>query len=191
MAINSTDTTWGWYGQSHGVSVFFADKYHFIHENHELRFNADNIPHFQIRVSHTRQLGSPYSSCIPSSREASHWYGLIKKPDFLGQESLVIPSHWDLFEPDNSERQATEDEIKENCFCEYGLLHKHQQNKQEVAYPSCNFTQRVRCVNKYVIDYITDDHALSHCLPECNRIEWGIFMWIITWCRITDAVYFS
>ena len=82
MAINSTDTTWGWYGQSHGVSVFFADKYHFIHENHELRFNADNIPHFQIRVSHTRQLGSPYSSCIPSSREASHWYGLIKKKIF-------------------------------------------------------------------------------------------------------------
>ena len=72
MAINASDTTWGWYGQNHGVSVFFADKYHFIHENHELRFNADNIPHFQIRVSHTRQLGGPYSDCIPPSREASH-----------------------------------------------------------------------------------------------------------------------
>ena len=73
-----------------------------------------------------------------------------------------------------SERQATEDEIKENCNCEYGLLHKHQQDKHSEAHTTCNFTQRVRCVNKYVIDYITDDHALSHCLPECNRIDKGI-----------------
>ena len=103
MAINASDTTWGWYGQNHGVSVFFADKYHFIHENHELRFNADNIPHFQIRVSHTRQLGGPYSDCIPPSREASHCLGSIltldSSPEFLEYFLAIL-----IFEKDVKSR---------------------------------------------------------------------------------------
>ena len=69
------------------------------------------------------------------------------------------------------------------CFCEYGLLERHNmwhKHDKTSKFPSCNFSSRVKCVNKYVIDYINnDEHALKKCLPECSRVDLGMTIWLI------------
>ena len=82
--------------------------------------------------SHTQQLGEPYSSCS-SSKEAFH-----------------------------CGRIAAERQIRDKCKCSYGLLHRmHDEDPGATHLPVCNFTSRIRCVNRFVIDYISDDHTLG------------------------------
>ena len=171
IALNTSDSPFGWRGKNKGASVFFSDDTHFMHENHELKLNANNEVHFQLRVrnglktvirgffseirrdgtfivirrlnclrnhrretfeSHTQQLGEPYSSCS-SSKEAFH-----------------------------CGRIAAERQIRDKCKCSYGLLHRmHDEDPGKTHLPVCNFTSRIRCVNRFVIDYISDDHTLG------------------------------
>ena len=159
VALNTSDSPFGWRGKNKGASIFFSDDTHFMHENHELKLNANNEVHFQLRVrkgetffsplqtwfhgqimngsrctfeSHTQQLGEPYSSCS-SSKEAFH-----------------------------CGRIAAERQIRNKCKCSYGLLHRmHDEDPGKTNLPDCNFTSRIRCVNRFVIDYISDDHTLG------------------------------
>ena len=50
IALNTSDSPFGWRGKNKGASVFFSDDTHFMHENHELKLNANNEVHFQLRV---------------------------------------------------------------------------------------------------------------------------------------------
>ena len=56
VALNTSDSPFGWRGKNKGASVFFSDDTHFMHENHELKLNANNEVHFQLRVSYGSQL---------------------------------------------------------------------------------------------------------------------------------------
>ena len=37
----------------------------------------------------------------------------------------------------------------------------HDEDPGKTNLPDCNFTSRIRCVNRFVIDYISDDHTLG------------------------------
>ena len=37
----------------------------------------------------------------------------------------------------------------------------HDEDPGATHLPDCNFTSRIRCVNRFVIDYISDDHTLG------------------------------
>ena len=37
----------------------------------------------------------------------------------------------------------------------------HDEDPGATHLPVCNFTSRIRCVNRFVIDYISDDHTLG------------------------------
>ena len=50
VALNTSDSPFGWRGKNKGASIFFSDDTHFMHENHELKLNANNEVHFQLRV---------------------------------------------------------------------------------------------------------------------------------------------
>ena len=50
IALNTSDSPFGWRGKNKGATVFFSDDTHFMHENHELKLNANNEVHFQLRV---------------------------------------------------------------------------------------------------------------------------------------------
>ena len=62
-------------------------------------------------------------------------------------------------------------QIRDKCKCSYGLLHRmHDEDPGKTHLAVCNFTSRIRCVNRFVIDYISDDHTLGTVSLYYSRI---------------------
>ena len=97
LAINMTDTTYGWHGYRSGLALYY---YHWSQpqsEYFELSLTSEMTLAVELMMKKTELLGQPYMECS-RDLEANHCY-----------------------------RKLTETKIKNQCDCYYGLIHNEPQ----------------------------------------------------------------
>ena len=93
IAVNITDSTYGWHGYRSGLSLYY---YHWTQpqtEYQELSLTSEMTLAVELMMSRTTYLGNPYTQCSTDS-ESQHCY-----------------------------RRLTEQQILNECGCLYGLIH--------------------------------------------------------------------
>lgn len=94
VAINKTDSSFGWHGLRTGVSLYYFHWTHPQSESRELSLTTDMSMYAQLVMTREKYLGKPFSVCS-NEEDANRCY-----------------------------HRKTEQKIQSRCDCHYGLLNK-------------------------------------------------------------------